>query len=189
MRHEEFIELAALQAFDLLDAQERQVLQRYLERCPEAEAELAQFQSVAHGLAYAAPEVAVVPSLKQRLREWLARELSTSTLSPGCLATYGAALPWEPGPLVGTGMRTLYIDPGTREVVMVIRCEAGVSYPAHSHVSLEEILVLEGDLVLNGRLYRAGDYIHSLPGSRHCLSTQAGCVLFVRTLLDNEQFE
>jgi anti-sigma factor ChrR (cupin superfamily) len=60
-----------------------------------------------------------------------------------------------------------------------------VCFPKHQHADNEEIVVLEGDLVIDGQVYHSGDRIYSLPNTVHQPETQTGCLLFVKTSLDD----
>jgi anti-sigma factor ChrR (cupin superfamily) len=54
------------------------------------------------------------------------------------------------------------------------------------HAGTEEIIVLEGDLVIGDQVYKPGDRLHSQPGIIHQPQTINGCVIYVRTSLDDE---
>ncbi len=69
MDYEKFLELATLQALDLLDASGREAIAAYLQRFPEAQTDLAQLQAAAHTLPYGLPESSAAPELKQRLMQ------------------------------------------------------------------------------------------------------------------------
>lgn len=46
--------------------------------------------------------------------------------------------------------------------------------------------MLEGDLVIDGELYSSGECIRSVSGSAHQPETYGGCLIFLRTSLDNK---
>jgi anti-sigma factor ChrR (cupin superfamily) len=76
---------------------------------------------------------------------------------------------------------------------MLVRMEAGTSYPAHRHAGFEECFVLAGDLEIEGEPgeaaleMRAGDYQRMEGGSRHARqSTRAGCLLFITSSREDE---
>jgi anti-sigma factor ChrR (cupin superfamily) len=41
---------------------------------------------------------------------------------------------------------------------MLVHLEPGVAYPSHTHAGIEELHLLEGELWIEDRLLRAGDY-------------------------------
>ena len=56
--------------------------------------------------------------------------------------------------------------------------------PAHGHAELEECLVLEGDILIGGVRFGAGDYHAAFEGTRHPEFTSlGGGVMFVRSAL------
>lgn len=67
----------------------------------------------------------------------------------------------------------------TGESTALVRFEAGVRFPAHSHPGGEEIFVVEGDLQVGGERLRAGDYLYTPPDGTHAASTEGGCLMLV----------
>lgn len=53
------------------------------------------------------------------------------------------------------------------ETVVLIRMEPGCGYPAHTHVGVEDVLVLRGGYRDERGAYRAGAYVRYEAGSRH----------------------
>lgn len=68
----------------------------------------------------------------------------------------------------------------------LLRMEAGAQSRPHEHMGLEEFLVMEGELIdCDGTVYRSGDFVRLLPGSKHSSHTPNGCVLLVMLRGDN----
>ncbi len=82
-----------------------------------------------------------------------------------------------------------HLNLAKREATALVRAEPGVQYPLHCHTTDEEIYLLEGDLVVDGATYKAGDYLRSKSTSNHAPSTTGGCMFLVRTSIDNEYFD
>lgn len=62
----------------------------------------------------------------------------------------------------------------------LLRMEAGARSKPHEHTGFEEFLVIDGELVdCDGEVYRGGDFVRLLPGSKHGSHTPAGCTLLV----------
>lgn len=62
----------------------------------------------------------------------------------------------------------------------LLRMEAGAQSRPHEHIGFEEFLVMEGELIdCDGTVYRSGDFVRLLPGSKHSSHTPDGCVLLV----------
>ena len=75
----------------------------------------------------------------------------------------------------------------------LLRMDAGARSNPHQHMGHEEFLVLDGELVdCDGTTFRAGDYLHFQPGSKHSSHAPNGCTMLVilrgnnRALTDEE---
>ncbi|WP_404784831.1 cupin domain-containing protein [Altericista sp. CCNU0014] len=86
----------------------------------------------------------------------------------------------------GTLLGTLSVDLQKREIQCFVRSWSNASFPKHRHFGDEEIVILEGDLNIGDRSYQPGDRITSVPGTVHQPKTDRGCLLFLRTSLDDE---
>lgn len=91
----------------------------------------------------------------------------------------------------GIRVRQLSVDDEARMVTMLIRMDAGSSYPAHRHGASEECYVLSGDLhILEERgevVMTAGDYQRAELRSVHPVQrTEHGCLLLVRSSQGDE---
>lgn len=88
---------------------------------------------------------------------------------------------WSSG-MPGVAMKLLRRDPvaGTQE--MLLRLGAGVQVPAHSHSKEEQIIILEGELMLGEHLLRQGDVHVAPPGSWHpVITVERSCLLLLRS--------
>lgn len=64
----------------------------------------------------------------------------------------------------------------------LLRMEPGYVIPPHDHSFDEESIMLEGDAMIGELALSTGDYHFAPKGSRHeQVSTQNGCLIFVRT--------
>lgn len=94
---------------------------------------------------------------------------------------------WVEIDVPGIRVRKLNVDPRARVVTMLIRMDAGTSYPPHRHGGNEECYVLEGDLRVGEKLMNAGDYQCANQGTMHPVqSTRGGCLLFIRSSMSDE---
>jgi anti-sigma factor ChrR (cupin superfamily) len=65
---------------------------------------------------------------------------------------------------------------------MLVRLARGVSYPPHQHASVEELYLLEGELWIDERLLRPGDYSRAEPGtSDRRVWSETGCMCLLIT--------
>ena len=199
MPDEEFNMLAALQALDILDESERRALAEKLQASPELQSELATFETAIAAIAYTAPPVPVAPDLKNRLFQRIAElPLTAESVNSQPIVTSPTEnntpslivrsndVKWKPYGVPGVSIGKLYIDKKKREITCLMRLEPGGTFPLHRHAGSEEVLVLEGDLIVEGEVCHQGDYIRSVPGSTHSSLTQGGCLLLMKTSTDNE---
>ncbi len=200
MPDEEFNILAALQALNIIDESEIRALEEKLQESPEIQSELAAFESAVSAIAYTTPLVAVAPDLKNRLFQRIAEldstaaqevssepvsELLTNTKLPP-LIRRSRDMKWKSFGVPGISIGRLFADKEKREITCLLRLEPGIKFPLHRHGGVEEIFMLEGDLVVEGEVCYQGDYIRSLPGSTHAPITEGGCLLLVKSSIDNE---
>lgn len=200
MPDEESIILAALQALDILDESERGAFAEKLKEFAELKSELAAVESTIAAIAYTAPPVPIAPDLKNRLFQRIAElpptpaesaNLKPVVTSPTennapSLIVRSNDVKWKSYEVPGVSIGKLYIDKKKREITCLMRLEPGVTFPLHRHAASEEVLVLEGDLIVEGEICHQGDYIRSLPGSIHSSLTEGGCLLLIKTSIDNE---
>ena len=202
MPDEEYKILAALQALDTLDESERGAFAEKLKESAELTSELAAFEATIAAIAYTAPPVPVAPDLKNRLFQRIAEQQPTPTESVNLkpivtsptenntpsLIVRSNDVQWKSYGVPGVSFGKLYIDKKKREITCLMRLEPGVKFPMHRHAASEEVLVLEGDLIVEGEICHQGDYIRSVPGSTHSPVTRGGCLLLMKTSLENEMF-
>lgn len=96
-----------------------------------------------------------------------------------------ATATWSPY-VDGITISRLDLDLISRQIYCFVRLEPGAKFPRHRHAGLEELLMLEGDLIIDGDIYYPGDYICSQPGSVHQPKTDGGCLVIVRASIDDE---
>ncbi|MFZ5733569.1 MAG: cupin domain-containing protein [Pseudomonadota bacterium] len=88
----------------------------------------------------------------------------------------------------GVHRRVLNVDRGANRMSVLVRMDPGATYMSHSHDILEEMLVLEGDLMLGDLRLSAGDHHLAMADTRHPVgSTVSGCLVHItRSLSDPE---
>lgn len=96
----------------------------------------------------------------------------------GLLAGIEDASRWMVGP--GPGTEAFHIPAGSSlegAIVGFIRLAPGAEFPDHTHVGAEDVLVLQGSFVVDGRVVAAGEEAPMPAGSHHALRAgPEGCI-------------
>lgn len=86
----------------------------------------------------------------------------------------------EAGP--GIFCKLLATDAENDRVSMLVRLAPGAAYPPHRHAGVEELYLLHGELVIDGRILHPGDYNRAEPGTGDELVwSQTGCTCVLLT--------
>ena len=198
--HRCFCELAPLYALDLLDLADRLWVEAQILAYPDLAEELASHQAAVGLIPYTAEPIPIAADLKDRLFARLNLESPPLVANPQTpipvdlppvdqiFSIESKNLQWKPHRTPGVECALLFFDPVQRMRSMVVKAAAGVVYPLHRHEQAEEIYMLEGELILNGKIYVAGDYIRSSAGSIHAPATTTGCLFLIRACVDDNYF-
>src|SRR5690606_26229509 len=84
----------------------------------------------------------------------------------------------------GIECKLLATDTERRRVSMLVRLAPDASYPPHTHAGVEELHLLDGELWIDDRKLRPGDYNYGAPGAsdqRVWSETGCTCVLITST--------
>ena len=81
----------------------------------------------------------------------------------------------------GVYVKSLRFDENKkRSTTILLKFEAGASYPYHNHPAGEEILVMQGACLIEGAVLTEGDYLHTPPGFKHSVTaSENGCTLLL----------
>jgi quercetin dioxygenase-like cupin family protein len=74
----------------------------------------------------------------------------------------------------------MYDDETERSPSMLLKFDAGATYPLHTHPGGEEVFVIEGDIRLGKDHLRAGDYLYTAPDNLHAVRSDNGCIVFLK---------
>jgi anti-sigma factor ChrR (cupin superfamily) len=120
-------------------------------------------------------------SLQKRLALRLAEETGKPLVEP---PARGWVEPdWEEV-APGIECKLLATDSETQRVSMLVRLAPGASYPPHTHASVEELHLLDGELWIDERKLYPGHYNYGAPGAgdeRVWSETGCTCVLVTST--------
>ncbi|MEO1445712.1 MAG: cupin domain-containing protein [Cyanobacteria bacterium J06635_11] len=190
---------AALYALDALEISERDQVREAIARSPEFAQTVDEFSDAAHALPYALPPVALSESLKGRLFQRIAQETVAEDselyqllqLSIDELKQKSKTVAWQPmvGSTADAYTATLEIDESHQKIALFVKANRGGHFPRHTHDNGETLLMLEGDLVIDGLTYTVGDRIDSSAQSIHRPETLGGCLVLCITSLNDEPIE
>ncbi len=169
--------------------------------CQACEGDLRSHQRVIGELALLAPAIEPPLGLRSRILEAAvmpAQDATSGSIqvwkrwaapaeNPDWFLLRGRDGDWEGIGIEGISVRRLFTDPVRDSVTMLIRMEAGTSYPSHRHGGPEECYVVEGDLRIGDVVMRKGDYQRVEGQSVHPVqSTKGGCLLLLVSSLHDE---
>lgn len=94
---------------------------------------------------------------------------------------FSDAADWIPHPdIKGIKIKPLSLNNEKGYFMMLMKAAPGSEYPPHHHNGAEECFVLEGDLLVEGKILGPGDFHHAESGSDHgALKTEKGCTLLL----------
>ena len=101
------------------------------------------------------------PSVWERLSLRLAAETGQAVLPTPPRRPEPA---WEQA-APGITCKLLATDAERGRVSMLVRLAPGAEYPPHTHAGVEELHMLEGELMVDAKRLRAGEYLRSEPGT------------------------
>ena len=177
-------ESVAEHALGALPAAERAHFEAHLEGCAACQRELRAVRPVVDAFVDWPTDVLRPPRpLWDRLAERVSADDGGAPLP--------APTPWADEPpwtqvAPGISCKLLSSDAATGGVSMLVRLAPGVAYPPHSHAGVEELHLLEGELWIEDRLLRPGDYNRAEPGTADKrVWSETGCTCVLMTSVDD----
>lgn len=203
---DELLDMLALHAFGLLDADDAAMVEQHLsEGCELCGLELYKLRQTVAAIGLSTPEAAPPPHLRAKLLSGISRgEMpgAGSNLSDREAQVWKAWVPPQAAGQIqvvrtnegewqevraGVWAKQLHVDPERDQATMLIRMNAGSSYIPHRHCGLEQCYVLDGDLREGDLVMHAGDFQCASEGSAHGAQwTQSGCLLLIVSCLRDE---
>ncbi len=186
---------AAQYVMDGLEPDATFLYEAHLEICSLCRAEVAMYRDGAEALGRSLPPANPPAGLKDRLMERIQKGAAIQTWkqwrpdepeNDSVIVREGQS-EWQSTAVFGVRVRRLFVDTASDRITMLVRMDAGTSYPAHRHGGVEECFVLEGDLFGPDFEMKAGDYQRLTRGSTHGVQgTRAGCLLFLVSSMNDE---
>ena len=186
MRHDELLDLAALDAVGALSRDEQQTLRAAIARADAArDKDIDALYAASAELATAdaegpSPQCATVSS---------PHSLKDAAPPPQPATPFWftrAHEGWQKHPLPGVMFKALAVDEARGVATLLLKVGPGAVYPPHEHSGHEECYVIEGDVEVMGQRLGPGDFHHADAGSAHgSLTSEHGAtVLLVVALSD-----
>lgn len=178
------LSLSALEPLDALTPKEKRELARLRQGGgSQTRKPIAAVRALPALLAAGAPAVAPSGELKRKVLAAI-EDLPRSSLAPArdvgfflAAAERGA---WQDHPVPGVRRRVLTVNRESNYAITLYELKPGVTFPEHPHAEAEECYVLSGDLHVDGRILRAGDFHHARKGTEHGIAvTESGCTLLI----------
>ena len=176
-RDEDHLETAALYALQVLSANEISAFEEHLATCAECVREVETLRPVVGSFAawpvdVLRPSADLWTSLSQRISG------ESERISP---VEAPPEREWEE---VARGIfcKVLAVDEEKSRITMLVRLAPGTDYPPHRHADVEELYLLHGELLIDNRKIRAGDFIRAEAGSvDHRVWSETGCTCVLIT--------
>ncbi len=139
--------------------------------------------AVVHALLESVDPIQPDTSVADRISNKLFGRIAAEGTAGELLTVPGDSGDWvETAP--GNSVKVLRRD--SESVSMLVRLEAGATFPAHSHPADEETYVLEGDTLFGDIPLSAGDYHLAPAGTSHGeVTSRGGCLLLIRMASDS----
>jgi len=192
MKHQhptdEVLELAAGYALGTLDPEQAASFESHLaEGCGVCDREVRTFAAVAGHLGYAALAEAPRAEVRNRLLARIQVLPRGEAVQPGWTIVRSAEGEWQGAGIEGLFVKPLFLDAAGQMQTLLGRMAAGVRYPSHRHVGTEQLYVLEGEITVEGRVLRAGDFCGAISETVHDRSfSTGGCTILLEHSTQDE---
>jgi anti-sigma factor ChrR (cupin superfamily) len=175
-------EVTCAYAAQALAASEVAAAEAHIASCPDCQRELESLRPVVDRfVSWPTDVLRPTSSLQERLARRIAEETGKPPVLPE--ATQWSEPEWEQV-APGIECKLLATDEERHRVSMLVRLAPGASYPPHTHASIEELHLLDGELWIDERKLFPGDYNYGAPGAgdeRVWSETGCTCVLITST--------
>ncbi len=174
MKNNSSSENAALFALGMLPEAEAAEFESRMAADPAVAAEVRDYLEAAADLGCSAA-AAPPPGLKDRV---INRALAGA--EHGMIVVRRNEGEWRKTPFPGVSAKLLLRDEQTGNWTWLLKMEPGSTYPSHRHSTMEQCLVLEGEVSFDDQRFTAGDFEAAPAGTRHsALTSPAGCLLLI----------
>lgn len=183
-------DLVASYALAALERGEAELMDAHLPTCSECQQEYHALRSVTNTLSTWRAQIVPPPlplwiRLAQRISTQPQKKVETPTSSAAPAHDWAEPRWKEVAP--GIACKLLSTDSEADRVSMLVRLAPETAYPPHRHAAAEELYLLEGELWIEDRKLRPGDYSRAEAGtSDQRVWSQTGCMCLLITSLSDE---
>ncbi|MEQ9619881.1 MAG: cupin domain-containing protein [Deltaproteobacteria bacterium] len=183
---EEIQNLAASYALGVLSEEEKAEFEALLKDEVAANAHLQYFKDIVNDISYNTEPLKEPEGLEKRLLGQIEKKKRVSEEQSGFLYVRADEGEWAEV-VKGVKVKQLYEDPERKYATVLVKMDAGATFPDHVHTEAEECYVIEGDLHTGGKAFSKGDYIRAEAHSVHdSIYSENGCLLLVQSSEENE---
>jgi quercetin dioxygenase-like cupin family protein len=176
--HAELAALVSLYALRALPPPEMAAMEAHISTCAACRQEMRALGPVIDSfISWPTDVLRPSASLQERLAQRIAAETGADPVMP---APQGWTEPEWSEVAPGISCKLLATDAENNRVSMLVRLAPRTAYPPHRHAGVEELHLLNGELWIEERLLRPGDYNLGQPGGvdqRVYSETGCTCVL------------
>jgi anti-sigma factor ChrR (cupin superfamily) len=180
----EWSEQSCAYALQAVPESELPAIEAHIAACPECQRELESLRSVTKRfVAWPTDVLRPTTSVQARLARRIAEDTGEALVPPP--EPRWPEPDWQPV-APGIECKLLATDTERQRVSMLVRLAPGASYPAHTHMGVEELHLLDGELWIDERKLVPGDYNYGAPGaSDYRVWSETGCTcVLVTSILD-----
>ncbi len=173
-------EEVSLYALEALPPTEAAAVEAHLGACPECRREIETLRRVVDSFVawptdVLRPAEALWGRLARRIAAETGEEPASAAPRPRSEAEWEKVAP-------GISCKLLATDIEMDRVSLLVRLEPGVCYPPHHHAGVEELHLLHGELWIDDKKLRPGDYNRAPPGSADkSVWSETGCTCLLIT--------
>ena len=184
---QEHAECVFLYALHALPSSEMAVVEARIGACSECRHELETLRPVIESfVSWPTDVLRPSASLWERLSQRIAAEIGGEAVSP---APQRRPQPEWKEVAPGISCQLLATDTEKNRVSMLVRLAPGTDYPPHRHAGVEELHLLHGELMIDGRKLYPGDYSRGEAGSMdRRVWSETGCTCVLLTSFDDILF-
>jgi anti-sigma factor ChrR (cupin superfamily) len=184
-RHgQDYSELVCLYALQALPSSDVPAAEAHLSACADCRQEVETLRPILDAfVSWPTDVLRPSASLWDRLARRIAAETGGEPLLP---APRRWVEPEWKDVAPGISCKLLATDAEKKRVSMLVRLAPGTDYPPHRHDGVEELHLLQGELIVDDRKFRPGDYRRAEAGSvDHRVWSETGCTCVLITSIDD----